>query len=426
MNRKFKNYFFAAILGMSAFGCASTQAPSYAPSHSVVLKVANTGADAETLQSAMTAKRDAWYFDVADGDSGTFNTLRPNESGYAVCLSPDRAYDAEGKATKYLPMTCGNISKANAAQDILALYDEQFRNGVDTTLSHAEMRDILNHSTPEDPKCFSFIPLWLTDKHLFATEPALSEAYLITCARKIKPDDDEKTFMLSERLSAWLNMTAATLTLNSDFVTKVFRLALSHNDAETLVLGQALEARAEIYAAKWTQSQMTLSAALNANERLAIDWVSEILAMMLYKSITDAPTLDTTVFEQAAQALAPQKPTDLRLDVRNIVLQQVCMLSTTLADVTPELVDACLGAIALGFLSSNEEVHDNYAYMLERAVTGRNHAYLTDATRTWIGQFCQETQCPWIQELSRAALATPGLQADTRTFFESTQFKETK
>lgn len=417
-------YWFGILVVMAVLsaGCASTKTAEM-PARDVMLRVdAAHGADAAQLEEALKARLPDWTISVREGGTSSFNTLRANE---ALCLAPDRVYGEQGEVISYLPATCGDVRSGGAADDIVSLYEKQASQAVSAkSLDPDKMLKIIEASTPEDPKCFSYLPLWLSDGHVFAMDSILSEAYFIACSRKIAGEGDDAS--MGVRYASWLNMSAAVLTSETGFVSQAFRSAITDDDPETRVFGQALEAHVEMSAEKWTQAQMTLASALNDIQVLDIDWFSEILALMTYRSLSLAPSVSEAAFEKVIRALNPKKNTDWNLMLRNAVLHKSCSLATTLPDVTPELVDACLGVIVMAFSSDMEEDKADYAHMLERAVTDKRHPYLLDTTLSWIEVFCSEADCPWFAELSRAALATPGLHDETRTFFENYKIKENK
>ena len=407
-----------AVVALVSAGCASTKMAEM-PARDVMLRVdAAHGADVAQLEDALKAKLPDWTISVSEGATSSFNTLRANE---ALCLAPDRVYGEQDAVVSYLPVTCGDVREGSVAEDIVALYEKQASQAVSAkSLDPAEMLRIIETSTPEAPKCFSYLPLWLSDGHVFAMDSILSEAYFIACSRKIAGDG------AGEQFASWLKMSAAVLTSEMGFVSQAFREAIRADDAETRVFGQALEAHVEMSAEKWTQAQMTLASALNDIQSLDIDWFSEILALMTYRALSLAPSVSEEAFEKVIRALSPKKNSDWKQMLRNAVLHKSCRLATTLPDVTPELVDACLGVIAMAFSGDMEEDKADFAHMLERAVTDKRHSYLLDSTLSWIDGFCSESACPWLAELSRAALATPGLNHETRTFFENYKIMENK
>ncbi len=430
------------IMASLAFlsGCATTSSVSLPDRHVEIAVSPDLAADSNAFRESLEALRPTWSFEVSSAEHALFNTTHAMSGDYGVCLAPERLYDDDGEPTAYMPMTCGKLHAGSAAQDLVSLVDRQSASAKPVETFDADsVRQIVQTSSLDDPACFSYVPMWLADQQVFALETVLAESYLIACARHVlaEPVDDplvsisqletreadvvRQTLLPVQKLSQWLKMGAALLTSQSDFIRTAFHTATKMPDSETQVLGQALESHTEMYAEKWTQSQLTIISAFEHVYAPGMDWLSDILAMMMYRSITSAPTVETQVYEKLVPAILPRQASYKRLSFRYAMVMRTCRLAGLLADVTPELVEVCLPGIDLALIDPHEESHMDFIYLLERAVTDKRHPRLTEATQEWLMRRCSQGECPWIAELSRAAFITPGLDPATRDVFEALQ-----
>lgn len=406
-----------AMMIMVLGGCATTAVPRH-----LTLSVAPLDTvHADALVEAVSTQRPDWTIGLRADEGQRMNAVRSDNGVLGVCLAPDRIYEND-ETVAYLPMMCGTLTAEAIDDDLIKLIEKQTASAIDATkLDDEAMLDIVQKSSADDPLCFSVLPLWLADRQAFVSDHILAENYMIACARNIRKATTwvKSDALSSDILAGWLDMASSVMTTQPAYIRRAFAAALEHTDAESRVLGQGMEAHIELNAGKWTQAQLTLVSALGNAEKTDIAWISDLYAMKMYQAVYSAPGLNVEVFEEVMPSMYPHEGSFQRLAFRYALVTRTCRLAGILPDVTPKIVETCLPAVDIVLSDMPEKEHQDFIYLLERAVSDKRHPYLTSNTLSWLREKCRDGACAWYPELRRTALATSGLAPETRSFFES-------